>query len=1193
MRVALLIGPAGSGKTYRCMEALRDAERAGRRALLLVPDQFTYAADRLLLDDPSLPGTRFVRVASFRRLVHLLAQRRAAPRLLSEQGRRMLLRRIVDGASDEVLGPFARVRARPGFVDALALTVREIKGIAGAEAAEQLAAAAGEHPKVAALARLLQAYDTAISEAGLTDPEESAHRIAREIGAASETWTDGPVWVDGFASFTPTEKVLLQAVGSVAGQLTITLCCHPADAKTALAEAERAADHGLSPIVPTFATRLRERLERPLFLPTVRTLLWLQGAFPAAPAVTYLEGRPHRFRLSPPLAAIEAALFAGRPGGAKSALEDLVRVRSYPHPYREVVGWARTIDRWTRLEDEPIRHRDITLLVRDLEIYRPLIREVFERYGLPVFVDQRRDASAHPLVRLCLSAVEIASRGWSRANVIALLRNPILGTAAETVDRIENLSMEYGIEYERWWETSWDALALPDRERIAPTRGYEETAEEESESDAGEEGEEGEGFSRRTRDEAKMRRRMLAAEEARQTCARAFPALRTFAETWREGGAPFANAVDALRKLVGTYTGAGEPHDALPRMFADLGFAHWSAEETHQVAALLDEAFTAGVELMGSLEISPRLFARLLKEAVAGASIGLTPRILDAVTVAEPRRSRVNEARRVILGGLDSGSFPRSATQDPLLSDEERERLAGLGLPLAQVAIPSAEEDLYLFYIACTRARERLVVTYPRHAAGGAVADPSPYLGELLRAVSAEPGALVEERGEASPLTSCQQPGELPAHLAAALRAAPQEPSTLAAEVTDRVPGTEEIVARSLRRVERVERPLPERLATEVVRQLFPRTELRTSASRLETFAKCPFMHFAQHVLHLQPRPEAACTPLSTGSAAHRALEQFFAQPAAMPEEAEASMRMRAIFRRLAADEEFRIFQVDPPSAYRWQRTGHNLELFVQTELRRLAQSGFRPRALELSFGLPVSEEERASLLRALGEGNLPPEGGLPALEIELDPEAVRAAGLPDLPWRVLLRGRIDRLDVGEGREALVIDYKQGKQIRPMERDLDRGLGLQVATYLLAARDLLGLTPAAGLYYSFRPQPRNTESSVESGNVLQFGMRGIFLAPAKPKIDPEGAFLPKKAAGLETGGMDAVLARLSAQIQQLSLGILSGTIRPYPVGPQDQLPCRFCEYGSVCRFDPDRHPIRPPSAEEPEAVEGARDDAET
>jgi ATP-dependent helicase/nuclease subunit B len=1193
MRVALLIGPAGSGKTHRCMEALRDAERASRRALLLVPDQFTYAADRLLLGDPSLPGTRFVRVASFRRLVHLLAQRRAAPRLLSEQGRRMLLRRIVDGAPDEVLGPFARVRARPGFVDALALTVREIKGIAGAEAAEQLAAAAGEHPKVAALARLLQAYDTAISEAGLTDPEESAHRIAREIGAASETWTDGPVWVDGFASFTPTEKVLLQAVGSVAGQLTITLCCHPADAETALAEAERAADHGLSPIGPTFATRLRERLERPLFLPTVRTLLWLQGAFPAAPEVTYLKGRPHRFRLSPPLAAIEAALFASRQGGAKSAPEDLVRVRSYPHPYREVVGWARTIDRWTRLADEPIRHRDITLLVRDLEIYRPLIREVFERYGLPVFVDQRRDASAHPLVRLCLSAVEIASRGWSRANVIALLRNPILGTAAETVDRIENLSLEYGIEYERWWETSWDALALPDRERIAPTRGYEETTEEEPESDAGEEGEEGEGFSRRTRDEAKMRRRMLAAEEARQTCGRAFPALRTFAETWREGGAPFANAVDALRTLVGTYAGAGEPHDALPRIFADREFAHWSAEETHQVAALLDEVSATGVELMGSIEISPRLFARLLKEAVAGASIGLTPRILDAVTVAEPRRSRVNEARRVILGGLDSGSFPRSATQDPLLSDEERERLAGRGLPLAQVAIPSAEEDLYLFYIACTRARERLVVTYPRHAAGGAVADPSPYLGELLRAVSAETRALVEERGEVSPLTSCQQPGELPAHLATALRAAPQEPSTLAAEVTDRVPGTEEIVARSLQRVERVERPLPERLATEVVRQLFPRTELRTSASRLETFAKCPFMHFAQHVLHLQPRPEAALTPLSTGSAAHRALEHFFTQPAAMPEEADAPARMRAIFRRLAEDEEFRIFQVDPPSAYRWQRTGHNLELFVQTELRRLAQSGFRPRALELSFGLPVSEEERAALLRALCEGNLPPEGRLPALEIELDPGAVRAAGLPEQSWRVLLRGRIDRLDVGEGREALVIDYKQGKQERPMEKDLDRGLGLQVATYLLAVRDLLGLTPAAGLYYSFRPLPHSTESSVASGNVLQFGMRGIFLAPAKAKIDPEGAFLPKKAAGLETGGMDAVLARLSAQIQQLSLGILSGTIRPYPVGPQDQLPCRYCEYGSVCRFDPDRHPIRPPSAEEPEAVEGACDDAET
>ena len=49
MAVRFVLGPAGSGKTHRCLLGLREAERAGRHAIYLVPEQFTYLADRELL----------------------------------------------------------------------------------------------------------------------------------------------------------------------------------------------------------------------------------------------------------------------------------------------------------------------------------------------------------------------------------------------------------------------------------------------------------------------------------------------------------------------------------------------------------------------------------------------------------------------------------------------------------------------------------------------------------------------------------------------------------------------------------------------------------------------------------------------------------------------------------------------------------------------------------------------------------------------------------------------------------------------------------------------------------------------------------------------------------------------------------------------------------------------------------------
>ena len=60
------------------------------------------------------------------------------------------------------------------------------------------------------------------------------------------------------------------------------------------------------------------------------------------------------------------------------------------------------------------------------------------------------------------------------------------------------------------------------------------------------------------------------------------------------------------------------------------------------------------------------------------------------------------------------------------------------------------------------------------------------------------------------------------------------------------------------------------------------------------------------------------------------------------------------------------------------------------------------------------------------------------------------------------LRGRIDRIDVNEGREAVVYDYKASFAPAPA-RWVGEGK-LQVALYMRAAEELLGLGVVGGFY---------------------------------------------------------------------------------------------------------------------------------
>ncbi|MCK4414444.1 MAG: exodeoxyribonuclease V subunit gamma [Candidatus Eisenbacteria sp.] len=1211
------IGPAGSGKTHRCLAALQACERAGERALLIVPDQFTYTADRLLLEDSELPGTRFVRILSFRRLAHLAASRWPPPgERLTEQGRRLLLRRIVQTCPEEELGPLARVRQLPGFVPALAGLFKEIKAIGGTEAATRLRAAAGEDAKLAALAALLRRYDQVLSTTGHIDPADWTLQIAERLRRDPGPWGGRRIWIDGFMSLTPEESALLTALRAISAELTLTLCADPQDARLALEEADETARHGIPPTTPEFFRRLRPRLKRPCFLPTLRTLVALSTGPGGHPTLESMTEPPRRFRASPPLARLEAGLFSTAqrgtppPSGSSKPDEATVFSESFPTPYHEVLGWARWIDAQTRLGDGTTRYRDIVILVRDLGPYRPLIREIFDRYQIPLFIDERRDATAHPLLRLTLAALQVAALGWTRAGIIHLLRSPLLGLAPEAVDRLENLSLEYGIEYERWLETDWAVHLMPPREPAGGQADDEEQArgEEEAETRIEEEEEQEE-------ETAGRRARLLAyhrqsAAEAREITQRIFPALESFCATWRRE-VPFRVGAEALRRLFTdwlTPNGKAPPTPPVPTAHPAAGAADrhphadaagpppasrvgpleplgrlvlrfgeetdesWPQEQSEQIARLLDETLAQGAVLLEGLAVTATLFGRLLRDAFRDASIGLTPQLLDAVTAAEPRRSRVDAAPWVILGGLTAAAFPHTPEEDPLLSDAERVGLAGHNLPISTQAAVRADEDPYLFYIACTRASRGMLLTHPLIEEGGRAAEPTSYLREIERLIpTTTPDARTLHPRTA--LDDCRHHYELAGALTGTLRVMPPlDAGELANQAPEKVPSASAAFDQARVRAERLQVPEATELPPEIRADLFPCRTLRTSPSRLETFARCPFQHFARHLLRLEKRPEAILTPLSTGTAVHAALERFFSQAVIPGDPGEAGRQVSAIFDALSREEAFRVFQDDPPSAYRWQIARRNLGHFVRTELERLEAGGLWPAAVELAFGdevpaeAPVPTSAITARLRqqsrarsSLGSVQLPP--------LELDLPA--AADASETGGQVLLRGRIDRLDLGSdpsgGCIGLVIDYKHRSPGRSSRSEITRGLDLQIATYMLVLEEILGIVPIGGLYYEILPTPRLADAEIVEANPLGYRMHGVYLADTREAFDPQRAFTPARAGTEED--LQRLFTVVRRQIRLHAADILRGMIHAAPTPRGGRLPCEYCDYRTICRFD--------------------------
>ena len=100
----------------------------------------------------------------------------------------------------------------------------------------------------------------------------------------------------------------------------------------------------------------------------------------------------------------------------------------------------------------------------------------------------------------------------------------------------------------------------------------------------------------------------------------------------------------------------------------------------------------------------------------------------DCVFAVSAEDARQWEKPVVMVAGLTADAFPRQVRQDIFLRDDERKELAQeseLFLPLRK---RQENEERYLFYVALTRAKERLVLSYAAFDEQGTPRAPSPYL---------------------------------------------------------------------------------------------------------------------------------------------------------------------------------------------------------------------------------------------------------------------------------------------------------------------------------------------------------------------------------------------------------------------------------------------------------------------------------
>ncbi len=530
-----------------------------------------------------------------------------------------------------------------------------------------------------------------------------------------------------------------------------------------------------------------------------------------------------------------------------------------------------------------------------------------------------------------------------------------------------------------------------------------------------------------------------------------------------------------------------------------------------RTASILDRSAQLDARALATLlsalaeleEIRERLSAGELLELLDALEVEVQPAARPgAVLLADPLSIRARRFRAVFVCGLQENEFPLPGIPEPFLSDERRRELAISGGLLLRPTEDALARERYLFYACVSRATERLVLSYRSSDEEGNLMLPSPFIADvaellvdgwsdhrrrrLLADVVWAPENAPTERERVRALAALGAP--------AGREAAPGQRSVgdaaLAPAGREAAPGQRLLGDAALRRV---------------------RHRRILSGGALESYADCPVKWFVERELaprRLEPDPD----PIVRGNYMHAALEELVRRlggPVTPATLAHAGEILAEVLPELG----------EPIAPGRSEGVRAGALKAIEADLGRyLAHEaadgcGWEPQGIELRFGF---EED---------------EGSLPALVLGEEPD------------RILLRGVIDRVDVdpGGGERAIVRDYKSGST-RPQHQVAhwreDRQL--QVALYMLAVRELLGLQPVAGLY-----QPLG-------GGDLR--ARGIHLqdTPVGARVFANDA---RSADELEEELQDAVARALA-----LAARLRVGELRPCP----ESCSRDGCRYPGIC-----------------------------
>ena len=615
----------------RISEDVRE-EKPGR--ILMVPELISHDTERRLAAMAGDTSSRFAQVLSFTRLARRICDLvgNGTEETLDNGGRVVAMAAAARQLHTR-LKAYAAVETKPEFLTDLVDAVDEFKRCCiSAEdllnASEQTEGSLAQ--KLEELSLILQSYD-AICSQGKRDPRSMMTWVLEQL--EDMDFAENHVfYVDGFPDFTRQHMAILEHLIAVSPSVTVSLNCDESDSQD-----------------PAFETAGR----------TARELLQIAGRLGVKVHIEVVAQRQDV------LLPVRQHLFRGSVQKTEN-MDRHLRLLRAGSIYQECEAAAEQIHQQVM---QGGRYRDFALVCPDPGSYFPVLRLIFGKCGIPIYLSGTEDILSSGVLSTVLSALDAAICGFEKQEVLYYLRTVLSPLTPEQADLLENYAMVWGISGQRWLQ-DWN---------MHP-----------------------QGLSAQWDENSRLQLKRL--NELRRLAMEPLASLRR----------KLSDAVQLRDMVLAIYDFLEEVHfaerlDSLAREMDEAG-DNRSAQILNQLWEILLGALEQLYDVLGNTAWDMDTFQRLLRLLLSQYDVGTIPPVLDAVTAGPVSAMRCQQQKHLIVLGAEEGRLPGYGGSRGLLTDQERVALRSLGVPLTGGAMDGLQAEFAEIYGVFCGAEETITL---------------------------------------------------------------------------------------------------------------------------------------------------------------------------------------------------------------------------------------------------------------------------------------------------------------------------------------------------------------------------------------------------------------------------------------------------------------------------------------------------